>query len=52
MARQRKTPFQPWQTKKAELIEKGFIVELQKNKNLRKANVYEFSEDWKRYEPP
>lgn len=41
-----------FQNAKSELIEKGFIVELQKNKNLRKANVYEFSEDWKRYEPP
>lgn len=117
MARQRKTPFQPWQTKKdngieeryirlgnslmiapamlalsdkafriytnmlleaggkkqftyprskymrissisafknakSELIEKGFIVEIQNNWNVRKANVYEFSEAWKRYEPP
>lgn len=37
---------------KEELISKGFIIEKQNNKNLRKANVYEFSEDWRRYEPP
>lgn len=37
---------------KAELIEKGFIKEKQNNKNLRKPNIYEFCEDWQRYEPP
>lgn len=34
---------------KDELIEKGFIREVQNNANLRKPNVYEFSEEWKRY---
>lgn len=37
---------------KEELIEKGFIREVQNNANLRKANVYEFSEAWKKFEPP
>lgn len=37
---------------KAELISKGFIKEKQNNANLRKANIYEFSDAWKWYEPP
>lgn len=37
---------------KNELVEKGFIREVQNNANLRKANVYEFSDEWKRYRPP
>ena len=30
-----------------ELVEKGFIDVIQRNKNVRKANVYAFSERWK-----
>lgn len=30
-----------------ELVEKGFIDVIQNNKNLRKANIYAFSERWK-----
>ncbi len=41
-----------FQRAKSELIEKGFIRELQNNANLRKPNIYEFSDAWKRYEPP
>lgn len=41
-----------FQRAKDELIEKGFIKEKQNNANLRKANIYEFSEDWKLYKPP
>lgn len=37
---------------KAELIERGLIQEVQNNANRRKANIYEFVDDWKRYEPP
>ena len=32
---------------KEELIKKGFIDEIQNNKNLRKANIYAFSDRWK-----
>ena len=32
---------------KNELIAKGFIDEVQNNKNLRKANIYSFSDRWK-----
>lgn len=32
---------------KKELIERGFIEEIEKNQNLRKANVYKFSSGWK-----
>lgn len=41
-----------FQDVKDELIKKGFISEKQNNKNLRKANIYEFSDIWKKYEPP
>lgn len=41
-----------FQKAKAELIKKGFIKEKQNNANLRKPNIYEFTEDWKRYIPP
>lgn len=34
---------------KKELLQKGFIEEKQNNKNLRKPNIYEFSEKWKEY---
>ena len=37
---------------KDELIEKGFIRVKQNNANLRKANIYEFCDEWKRYNPP
>lgn len=37
---------------KAELIEKGFITLKQSNANLRKPNIYAFSEGWKEYDPP
>lgn len=32
---------------RTELIEKGFIEIVQNNANLRKANIYRFSEKWK-----
>lgn len=32
---------------KQELIDKGFIEVIQSNKNLRKANIYAFSDRWK-----
>ncbi len=32
---------------KQELIEAGFVDEVENNANLRKANVYQFSERWK-----
>lgn len=32
---------------KQELIDKGYIAEIESNKNLRKANVYKFISDWK-----
>lgn len=41
-----------FQGAKDELIEKGFIKVKQNNANLRKANIYEFSDEWKRYNPP
>ena len=41
-----------FQRAKEELIDKGFISEKQNNANLRKPNVYMFSENWKQYEPP
>lgn len=41
-----------FQNAKEELIQHGFIRVKQNNANLRKANVYEFIEEWKRYEPP
>lgn len=34
------------------LIEKGFIEEVQNNKNLRIANVYRFSDKWKEWASP
>lgn len=33
---------------KQELIAKGFIIEVQNNSNLRKPNVFRFSDEWKR----
>ena len=36
-----------FQKAKQELIDKGFIDIVQNNKNLRKANIYAFSERWK-----
>lgn len=41
-----------FQKARMELIEKGFIRVKQNNANLRKSNVYEFSEEWKQYIPP
>lgn len=41
-----------FQRAKNELIEKGFIREIQCNKNLRKPNEYEFLGDWKQYTRP
>ena len=41
-----------FQKAKKELIAAGFIVEKQNNSNLRKPNVYEFSDEWKRRGPP
>ena len=41
-----------FQRAKSELIDKGFIKEKQNNANLRKENIYEFSDSWKRHEPP
>lgn len=41
-----------FQNAKEELMHKGFIVLKQNNANLRKPNVYEFSENWKRRIPP
>lgn len=35
-----------------ELVDKGFIEVAQHNANLRKANVYRFSDGWKSYMPP
>lgn len=37
---------------KDELIKAGFILEKQNNFNLRKANIYAFSDEWKRREIP
>lgn len=34
-----------------ELVEKGFIDVVQRNANLRKPNVYRFSDKWKLYIP-
>lgn len=36
-----------FQKAKQELIDKGFIDVVQNNKNLRKANIYAFSDRWK-----
>ena len=41
-----------FQNAKDELLQKGFIRVKQNNANLRKANIYEFSDGWKRIEPP
>lgn len=41
-----------FQRAKTELIQKGFISLKQNNANLRKPNIYAFSEKWKDYEPP
>ena len=41
-----------FQNAKEELIKKGFIVLKQHNANLRKPNIYAFSEEWKRFIPP
>lgn len=41
-----------FQNAKEELIKKGFIAIKQNNANLRKPNVYQFSEDWKKKIPP
>ena len=41
-----------FQNAKEELMKKGFISEKQNNANLRKANVYEFSDKWKQNIPP
>lgn len=41
-----------FQNAKEELIKKGFIVLKQNNANLRKPNIYAFSEEWKRFIPP
>lgn len=38
-----------FQKAKKELIEKGFIIEVQNNFNLRKPNVFRFSDEWKRH---
>lgn len=43
---------QGFQLIKGELIEAGLIREVQNNANLRKPNIYEFTDEWKRYEPP
>lgn len=37
-----------FQKAKQELIDKGFIDVIQNNKNLRKANIYAFSDRWKK----
>ena len=36
-----------FQKAKRELIDKGFIDVIQSNKNLRKSNIYAFSDRWK-----
>lgn len=36
-----------FQKAKQELIDKGFIDVIQNNKNIRKPNIYAFSERWK-----
>ncbi len=41
-----------FQNAKEELLQKGFIILKQNNANLRKPNVYEFSEGWKKRVPP
>jgi len=46
------TSKQGFQLIKGELIQAGLIREVQNNANLRKPNIYEFTENWKRYEPP
>lgn len=40
-----------FQKAKEELIRCGFIRVKQNNANLRKANIYEFTDDWKRHKP-
>ena len=37
-----------FQSAKKELIAKGFIIEVQNNSNLRKPNIFRFSDEWKR----
>ena len=41
-----------FQRAKAELINKGFIEELENNKNLRKANVYRLLPNYRAWTPP
>lgn len=41
-----------FQRAKDELIEKGLIRVKQNNANLRRANIYEFCDEWKRYNTP
>ena len=41
-----------FQRVKDELTGAGFILEKQNNANLRKANIYEFTDSWKKYKPP
>lgn len=36
----------------AELEGKGFVKVVQHNKNLRIKNIYQFSDEWKKYIPP
>ena len=36
-----------FQRVKQELIDKGFVDVIQNNKNLRKSNIYAFSDRWK-----
>lgn len=43
---------QGFQLIKSELIEAGLITEIQNNANLRKPNIYEFTDRWKQFEPP
>ena len=33
------------------LIEKGFIEEVENNKNLRQKNIYKYSDKWRTYKP-
>lgn len=41
-----------FQNAKEELLNRGFIKIKQNNANLRKPNIYEFSEEWKHFVPP
>ena len=43
---------QGFQLIKGELIKAGLIREVHNNANLRKPNIYEFTDDWKRNDPP